>query len=171
MIWCLLREKEIMKTQIATFLLLLSLSSQTITFDHLLVYEGEWQGILTYLNYGDDQTLVDLPVRMVATQKKDRLNFEYYYNEGDGRTEKRTGSFKVSKGKIYYNGKWDVSKSEIEDLQNWSLELVSEGKDNNKPASFKKTVEVSPTYIEVTKWVKYEGESDYFMRNKHVFIK
>lgn len=160
-----------MKTQFTAILLLLLTHSQQISFDHLLVYEGEWEGTLTYLNYGDDKTLVDLPVRMVATQKKDRMNFEYFYNEGDGRTEKRTGSFRVKGDKIYYNGKWELVDSQVEDLENWALELKSEGKDNNRPASFKKTVEVSPKRIEVTKWVKYEGESDFFMRNRHVFKK
>lgn len=160
-----------MKTQITAILLLLTLNSQNITFEHLSVYEGEWEGTLTYLNYGDDKTLVDLPVRMVATRKNDRMNFEYFYNEGDGRTEKRTGSFKVKGDKIYYNGKWDVVNTQIENVSNWYLELKSDGKDNNRNASFKKIVVVAPKKIEVTKWVKYEGESDFFMRNRHVFKK
>jgi len=161
-----------MKKIIITIMLIaFAPKGQNINSAHLKVYEGEWNGTLTYLNYGDDKTLVDLPVRMVAAYKNGKLSFDYYYNEGDGRTEKRTGSFRVKEDKIYYNGKWDLKDSEIQDLNHWSLELTSTGKDNNRPASFRKTVEVSPEHIEVTKWVKYDGEEKYFMRNKHVFDK
>lgn len=141
------------------------------TSDYLRVYEGEWNGTLTYLNYGDDKTLVDLPVRMEAVFKNGKLDFDFYYNEGDGRTEKRTGNFRIKGGKIHYNGKWELQSSELSDLENWSLILVSTGQDNNRPASFRKTVNVSPERIQVEKWVQYEGEEEYFMRNRHVYEK
>lgn len=161
-----------MKTLISTiFLSLTFLFNQELTPDHLKVYSGEWNGTLTYLNYGDDKTMVDLSVRMVATYDNDKLKFEYFYNEGDGRVEKRTGTFKITKSKILYNGSWTLDESEITDLQHWKLSMSSEGKDNNRKASFKQTVEVSPDRIVYIKMVKYDGESSYFMRNRHVFEK
>lgn len=159
-----------MKTLVCTiFLSLAFIFNQDLTSDHLKVYSGEWNGTLTYLNYGDDKTMVDLSVRMVANYDKGRLKFDYFYNEGDGRVEKRTGTFKITKSKILYNGSWTLDESEITDLQHWKLTMSSKGKDNNRKASFKQTVEVSPERIVYIKMVQYEGESVYFMRNRHVF--
>lgn len=159
-----------MKTFACTLLISLGFFfNQSLTPDHLKVYDGEWNGKLTYLNYGDDKTMVDLSVRMVATLKGNGLRFEYFYNEGDGRVEKRKGIFEIKKEKILYNGSWTLDESEITDLNNWKLKMSSKGKDNNKKASFIQTVEVSPERIEYVKMVKYEGESEYFMRNRHVF--
>ena len=145
--------------------------NHAITPQHLKVYEGEWQGKLTYLNYGDDKTLVDLPVRMVATFENDALSFEYFYNEGDGRTEKRTGRFSIKGQKIIHNGTWELEEADINNLENWKLTLVSKGKDNNRKARFREIVEVSKSRIEVTKWVQYldADTEDYFMRNRHIF--
>jgi len=157
-------------------ILLLALSPQqniALASEHLHVYEGEWKGTLTYLNYGDDKTLVDLPVRMIATFANDPLSFEYFYNEGDGRTEKRTGSFSLKGQKIHYNGQWKIETTDIGDLENWRLTLISKGKDNNRKARFRKIVEVTSSRIEVTKWVQYldgdAGTDDYFVRNRHIF--
>jgi len=140
-----------------------------LTSDHLKVYDGEWNGTLTYLNYGDDKTMVDLSVRMVANFDKGRLKFDYFYDEGNGTIEKRSGVFKITRSKILYNGSWTLDSSNITDLENWALIMSSQGKDNNRKASFKQTVEVSPERIVYIKMVKYDGESDYFMRNRHVF--
>ncbi|OEK00500.1 hypothetical protein BFP97_02790 [Roseivirga sp. 4D4] len=159
-----------MKTLVCTILLSLGfLLNQDLTSDHLKVYEGEWNGTLTYLNYGDDKTMVDLTVRMVAKFDNEKLKFEYFYNEGDGRVEKRKGMFEIKKNKILYNGSWKLDESEITDLDHWKLKMSSEGRDNNKKASFKQTVDVTPEKIVYIKMVKYEGESEYFMRNRHVF--
>ncbi len=160
-----------MKSVITTIaIILLVNTSNNITTDHLKVFEGEWNGTLTYLNYGDDQTLVDLSLRMVAEFDGKSLKFDYFYNEGNGRVEKRTGSFKLKGDDIIYNGKWDLKNSSITDLENWELQLESVGKDNNRPARFKKSILVSKDKIEVTKMVQYKDASgDFFMRNKHVF--
>ncbi|MEM9326785.1 MAG: hypothetical protein AAGA85_14060 [Bacteroidota bacterium] len=155
-----------------SILLLLSflVGSESLTPQHLQVFQGEWQGTLTYLNYQDDETLVDLPVRMVATYNDEALSFEYFYDEGSGRTEKRTGSFKLKGKKVQYNGSWQLDEADITDLNTWKLALSSKGKDNNQKASFQLKVDVSPSQIVTTKWVKYEEEDgDYFMRNRHVF--
>jgi hypothetical protein len=159
-----------MKTLVTTILVSLTLIlNGNLTSDHLKVYDGEWNGTLTYLNYGDDKTMVDLSVKMVANFDKDRLKFDYFYDEGNGRIEKRTGVFKITRSKILYNGSSTLDESDITDLEHWKLSMSSQGKDNNKKASFKQTVEVSPERIVYIKIVKYDGDSDYFMRNRHVF--
>lgn len=161
---------EPMKTLASILLILLGFFPHAeLTNEHLKVFEGEWSGSLTYLNYQDEKTLVTLNLKMEASFSRKGLRFDYYYDEGNGRIEKRNGSFQLKGDKVRFHSKWESESADIEDLENWTLTLVSTGNDNNKPASFKKTVEVSPSKIVVTKMVKFDGESAYFMRNKHVF--
>ncbi|MFY0594346.1 hypothetical protein [Roseivirga sp.] len=145
------------------------LLSQPLTNEHLKVYNGEWEGSLTYLNYGDDETLVTLPLKVEAEHSAKGVEFKYYFTEPGGRIEKRTDRFRIKKDKIYYNGYWDLESSDIKSLDEWSLELKSEGKDNNRKASFRKEVKVSANKITIKKFVKYEGTDEFFVRNSYVF--
>ena len=159
-----------MKTTFATFLLTIGLFIHAdLTEEHLRVFEGDWTGQLTYLNYGDDKTLVELPVKMTATMGDKGLSFEYFYTEPGGSVEKRRGKFELRGKKVYYNGNWELVSTTVEDKENWSLELKSTGKDNNRKADFQMTVTVTPSKITATKKVKYDGTDAYFMRNEHIF--
>ncbi|MCE7993413.1 MAG: hypothetical protein HEP71_15610 [Roseivirga sp.] len=159
-----------MKTLAAAILLSIGfLIDANLTNDHLKVFKGDWEGNLTYLNYGDDKTLVTLPVKLVATYSEKGLSFEYFYTEPGGAIEKRKGKFELRGEKVYYNGRWDLVSTEIDDMENWTMELKSTGKDNNRKADFQKTIVVSTSKITVTKKVKYEGTDEFFMRNQHIF--
>lgn len=161
-----------MKTIVAIILLSIGfLLNSDLTNDHLEVFQGDWQGNLTYLNYGDDKTLVKLPVKLVATYGKKGLSFEYFYTEPGGAIEKRTGKFELRGEKVYYNGRWELVSTEVEDKENWSMELKSTGKDNNRKADFQKSIIVTASKITVTKKVRYEGTDTFFMRNQHTFEK
>ena len=140
---------------------------QPLTNDYLKVYDGEWKGTLTYLNYGDDKTLVTLPVRVEASFSEKGVEFKSFYTEPGGGIEKRSDRFRIKKNNIYYNGYWDIVSFETKSLEEWTLSLKSEGKDNNRKASFKKVVEVSPNKITIQKMVKYEGTEEYFIRNSY----
>ncbi len=157
---------------IAIVSFLVPIQNEMITSDHLKVFEGDWNGTLTYLNYGDDETLVDLSFTMQAVFDGKSLDFDYFYDEGDGRIEKRTGKFSLKGEDIQFNGKWQVEEVLIESLDRWQLQLSSKGKDNNRKAAFKQSVLVTPNRIEVVKNVKYlDTDGDYFMRNRHVFTR
>lgn len=157
-----------MKILISVFLIIIgTIFPQSLTNNHLKVYEGEWEGTLTYLNYGDDKTLVTLPVKVEAIHNEKGVEFKYFFTEPGGRIEKRTDRFRIKKDRIYYNGYWDFVSEDLVDLENWTLELKSEGKDNNRKASFKKLIEVSPSAISIKKLVKYEGTETFFVRNEY----
>lgn len=145
--------------------------SQSLTNDHLKVYEGEWEGSLTYLNYGDDETLVTLPLKVEASHSDKGIEFKYFFTEPSGAIEKRTDRFRIKKKNIYYNGYWDVAEFEAKNLKEWTLSLKSEGKDNNKKASFKKLVQVSSTKITIKKMVRYYGTEEYFVRNSYELVR
>ena len=159
-----------MKFIATSFLLSLTFFlNSTVTYDHLKVFEGEWAGELTYLNYGDDETLVTLPLTLEATMDTKGVKFAYFYTEPGGTIEKRNGSFQLREDKVILNGKWELVGSEITNKQNWTMELKSTGKDNNRRADFQKFVEVTPNKITITKKVRYKGTETFFMRNQHVF--
>ncbi len=144
---------------------------QTLTNDHLEVFEGEWSGSLTYLNYGDDKTKVTLPMDAEITFSDKGLAFKHMFKEPNGAIETRTTKFRLRKDKIFFNGSWEFKSGQFKDLKNWTLELEGKGKDNNRASAFTKTIEVSSNRIVVTKRVRYEGTDHYFVRNKHVYEK
>lgn len=161
-----------MKAIAATILLSIGcLLNANLTNDHLEIFKGDWEGNLTYLNYGDDKTLVTLPVKLVATFGEKGLKFEYFYTEPGGAIEKRTGKFELRGEKVYYNGRWELVSTDVQDKEHWTMELKSSGKDNNRKADFQKTIVVTASKITVTKKVKYEGTDAFFMRNQHTFEK
>jgi len=143
--------------------------TQSLTNDHLKVYAGEWEGSLTYLDYGDDETLVTLPMKVEAEHNDKGVEFKYFFTEPGGSIEKRTDRFRIRTGRIYYNGYWEEVSTNISSLNEWTLELKSDGKDNNRKASFKKVVSVTSTEITVKKMVRYEGTDDFFVRNTYIF--
>lgn len=167
----LIRTNEtLMKTLAATFLLALGLVLNTsLTNDHLKVFEGKWTGNLTYLNYGDDKTLVTLPLEVDAEFTERGLKFVYLFTEPGGGIERRTDRFQLRKQGVFYNGNWETVSTNVTDLENWEMELTSKGKDNNRAAEFRKTVVVTPGKIVVTKLVKYKGTDEFFMRNKYIY--
>ena len=160
-----------MKAILAAILLSLGLFIQAdaVTPDHLEVFEGKWKGSLTYLNYGDDKTLVTLPLEAEATFGEKGVSFVYLFTEPSGGIERRTDRLYFKGERLHFSGRWDIVSSKAQDLENWTMELKKSGKDNNKDSDFKETIEVTPAKIIVTKMVKYHDGGDYFMRNQYVF--
>lgn len=162
-----------MKSIFAAIFLSLGLLMQPteVTKEHLQVFEGEWSGSLTYLNYGDDATLVTLPLKTEAYMdtKGKGVRFNYYFTEPGGGIEERKDRLYFKDGKLMFSGKWEIVSSDANDLQNWTMELKKSGKDNNKDSDFKETITVTPNKITVTKMVKYHDGDEFFMRNQYVF--
>ena len=170
--WALLwQNRKNMKSIFAAILLSLGLFIQPgeVTKAHLQVFEGEWTGSLTYLNYGDDATLVTLPLKSEASLDAKGVRFVYYFTEPGGRIEERKDRLYFKENQLMFSGKWDIVASKAQDLQNWSMELKKTGMDNNKKSDFKETITVTPDKITVTKMVKYHDGEEYFMRNQYVF--
>ena len=164
-------KQKTMKSIFAAILLSLGILIQPneVTKEHLQVFEGEWTGSLTYLNYGDDKTLVTLPLRTEASMDAKGVRFNYYFTEPSGSIEERKDRLYFRDGKLMFSGKWEIVSSEAKDLQNWTMELKKSGKDNNKDSDFKESIIVTPDKITVTKMVKYRDGDAYFMRNQYVF--
>jgi hypothetical protein len=110
-----------------------------------------------------------LPLKLEATMSKKGVKLAYFYTEPNGAVEKRLGSFQLRGDKVILSGRWELVSSDVSDMQNWTMELKSTGKDNNRPADFRKSVVVTPNKITITKKVRYDGTDAFFMRNQHVF--
>lgn len=160
-----------MKTLFAALLLSIGtlINPTEVTQDHLKVFEGNWSGSLTYLNYADDSTLVTLPLEAEAILDKKGISFVYLFTEPGGSIERRTDRLYLKGDQLMFSGRWDIQSSEAKDLQHWTMELRKSGMDNNRKSDFKETIEVTPSRITVTKMVRYKGSEDYFERNQYVF--
>ena len=143
--------------------------------DELQVLEGKWAGKLTYLNYGDDKTLVDIPCTFEAVKKGKKMITTVIYKELDkkGNPMMARNIFVAKKGSkvLQLNGKWEVVK-----VQKTEEELLiigeSSGQDNHRNADFRLTVRIQKG--EAATWkkeVRYEGTEEFFMRNVFSFTK
>lgn len=145
-------------------------SSETkLKGDELQILKGKWAGKLTYLNYGDDKTLVDIPCAFEAVKKGKKVATKVVYDELDknGNPMMAKNIFDIKKrGKLLQlNGKWNIVK--VEKTGN-ELLIVGErsGTDNHRNADFRLTVRIQEG--ETASWkkeVRYEGTNEFFMRN------
>ncbi|MEL6304393.1 MAG: hypothetical protein AAFQ20_06335, partial [Bacteroidota bacterium] len=51
----------------------------------------------------------------------------------------------------------------------WKIKTVSKGKDNDMPAEFRETYDISKDKMVITKEVQLAGKSDSFVRNQYTF--
>ena len=137
---------------------------------------GDWAGTLTYTDYGDDSTRVELGVRIGVAERRDSLDtpaleFRYAYTEPDGRSVEGgrdllvpgTDPVRLSFG----NARWSVA---ARDTTGGRLRLVieREGDDNNRPATIRETLTAGPEAWTLVKEVRYAGTAAFFERHTYV---
>ena len=86
-----------------------------------------WKGNLTYLNYGDDKTLVNIPCTLETNFEKGKLSTIIVFDELDKKGKKMTdkSSIKISKDGQYLvfgKDKWKIISNKKSENQ---LETVS----------------------------------------------
>jgi len=135
-----------------------------------------WKGDLTYLNYGDDKTLVKIPCTLETSFEKGKLNTIIVFDELDKKGEKMKdkSSIRISKDGQYLvfgRDKWKIiSNNKSKD----NLEIIAQkrGKDNNRPSDFKMTLTIkNGKSIIWKKDVRYDGTTEFFNRNQFSFSK
>ncbi|MEZ4887094.1 MAG: S41 family peptidase [Chitinophagales bacterium] len=167
-------ELEVVKKLIVTNGSETELKSKTTTQyklngDELDVLEGKWTGKLTYLNFGDDKTVVDVPGTFEVEKVNGKFNTLITYDELDkeGKPMIAENVFGIKKGGkvLQLNGEWNIVKIEKTEGE---LLIVGErkGKDNLKKADLRLTVRLqNGQKASWKKEARYVGMKDYFMRN------
>ena len=136
---------------------------------------GDWAGTLTYTDYGDDATRVELGVRISVAERRDSLDtpaleFRYAYTEPDGRSVEGgrdllvpgTDPARLSFG----SAAWTVV---ARDTTGGRLRLVveREGDDNERPATIRETLTAGPEAWTLVKDVRYAGTAAFFERHTY----
>ena len=146
--------------------------SQEVTEKDLHQLIAKWERTLTYLNYGDDKTQVELKTEMDALWSKDDVLFKFRYEEPNGKVVegKDQISLESKNGKTIINKDWTVS--EFQKISNgWRLLIVTDGKDNGNKSSIQKEIVLADSTLQIKKLVKYNGTDNYFQRHIYQLTK
>lgn len=144
--------------------------------DDLAAYEplvGSWQGELEYLNYGDNQPLVTLPTWLIVQRAENgkRLDFEFFYEEPDGREVGSRDQLYVTRTGLYFGDHWTVEERDGDPAGSLRLVLRRDGMDDDREASIHSVLEIRGDSLKITKNVEYADNGESVQRNQYRMIR
>jgi hypothetical protein len=131
-----------------------------------------WEGELTYLDYGDNATLVTLPAWLLVQRSDDGASLElsFLFEEPDGSTVEGGERFFETPDGLFFGDLWQVESREVQASDgSHRLVLRREGLDDERPATLLTTVEQAGDRLTVTRTVRYGPDSERFQRNRFEF--
>jgi len=157
-------------------LLLSSVSAQVkVKNKELKNLAGNWDGELEYLDYQNDKSKTRLKLRSLNTVAGGKVSQEIVYIEPNGKEIKSGVSFALSSDGLLIveeKMKWTITKN-LCDKQGKTRTIVYETKwkDNNRNADLRETMIIGENEFSVTKEVRYENTTDFFVRNTHRYTR
>ena len=136
--------------------------------DFRVVAGSGWNGYLSYLDYSSE-ALSRIPVEIQVDEPNGRtLDYaikypsETQYNSRE-KIKLSCDGRKLNDGLIIARKRND----------NGDLILVTtyQGKDDNRRADIRVTYAISSTVFSISKEIRFEGESDYFLRNQYSLVR
>ena len=160
--------KTIILAFITTLCVQLSLAQETSLDIENFTFldETEWEGELMYRNYSDFKK-VTIPATLAVETRKKGLFIRFEYPAEPKANFKKLFKFDAEAQTFGGDTISEITKV-AED--HWKIKTVSKGNDNDMPAEFRETYEVSKDKMVITKEVQLEGKSDSFVRNQYTFI-
>ena len=150
-------------------------SPKPLMLQDLYVMEGEWAGTLTYLDYQDNQTMVDIATRMVVTPKKRKIRYTYIYTEPSGKILKEKGVIQIIPEEEMVrmgNEQYSIQAFTVSEARNsGSMILTRTGVDSGNPCTIKRIIQWAPNSLEISTEILPDGEVAYFQRNRYSFSK
>lgn len=139
------------------------------SFNDLKFLNGLYTGTLTYKDYSSNE-IVTLKLVCNTTQKNEELNLKILINEW-GKNYDQNYTYKSKNGKV--NGFSLVSNYYNSGNQSFKVVLTQKGKDgnDNKSCLFKYTMIGDNQSFLITKEVKFDDETAYFIRNQYHFMR
>jgi len=128
---------------------------------------GGWTGMLTYVDYSSKKQY-SMPCNLKINGNERKLKLSYSYpNEPNANSK---GKIKVSKDGSTINKKKIVSKT-VDSANNVEIKVEHLGKDGNegKNALIRETYKIGMEYFVIRKEVKFEGTSNWMIRNEYDF--
>ncbi|MGB5008363.1 MAG: hypothetical protein WBO39_15610 [Ferruginibacter sp.] len=153
---------------ICSCLFFVNVKAQKLNSGDLDMLSGKWAGELTYLDYTSNQQESIRSFLTVVKKRNSLYRFSYSYPGESGRDG--VDNFRVSEDGTAINKMKIVEYAKIPG-GGFKLVLEEKGKDgnNHRPAVFRHIVERSGEKLVLTKMVKFNGEDEFFQRNRYVF--
>ena len=125
----------------------------------------DWEGALTYLNYGSDKRST-IPVRLTVQPFAGNIvpYAVQYPGEEDANAE---DAFTISNDGSQINGHPVISRRALPDE---SLEIITQarGQDNNKSADIQTIYTISNRLFKLRKMVRFDSEENWIERNEFI---
>ena len=123
-----------------------------------------WKGHLNYLDYSSE-AMSRIPVEIEIDEPKGRTLVYSIKYPGETQYNSRE-KIKFSRNGRELDGGLIIARDQNED---GDLVLVTayRGEDNDRPADIRVTYEVGKTQFSISKEVKLDGESEFFLRNQY----
>lgn len=132
--------------------------------DFRVVAGSGWKGHLSYLDYSSE-ALSEIPVEIQVDEPSGRtLVYAIRY---PGETQYNSGEkIKLSRDGRKLNGGLIIARKR-KDNGDLTLVTTNQGKDDNRRADIRMTYTIGSTAFSISKEVRLEGESDYFLRHQY----
>lgn len=152
--------------------------SFVVTDNHAIIVQqferlqGEWDGFMEYTE-GDNKAKYSMQARCTTKYDGKKWSYEVQYDDGSGEIVGGGGDCFVNGDgtKMDYNGiVWDVVNI-TQSGDSAKIVMETKGKDNRKKATLRQTLEVTSNNFSITEEVRYENETEFFLRNRHLFRK
>jgi hypothetical protein len=157
-------------------LLVSNLSAQVkVNNNELKNLAGNWDGELEYLDYQNDKSKTLLKLRSLNTVKDGKVSQEIVYIEPNGKEVKSGDSFALSpdgRQIVEEKMKWTITKNVFDKkAKTRTIIYETKWKDNNRDADLRETLIIKANEFSVTKEVRYENTTDFFIRNTHRYTR
>jgi hypothetical protein len=139
-----------------------------VTPEDFKLMVGEWEGHLEYLDYSDNKTRVRLAVTLACVEAEGGIAYAFTYTEPNGRkVAGDRNALSVSAGRVRINGDdWAVSRREGGGRP-LTLVLTREGRDDDKPATLRRTLTLSAGELRISNEARAAGAADFVLRNEY----
>lgn len=132
---------------------------------------GAWDGTLTYLDYGDNETRVSLETSVVYTADPAGLDFEFAYTEPNGEIIRDEGTLRVlDDGRVGMGMEaFQVQQREVRGPTDLLIVMTRRGTDNDRPGMVWRTIQIEGDVLTIRQEVLLDGTTDRFTRNEYRF--
>jgi hypothetical protein len=131
---------------------------------------GSWEGELVYLDYGDDSTLVRLPMSLVCSAGADgaSLDLTFAFVEPDGRVERSAETLRATGDGVRLGDLWRVAEEAREVSPGvFRVVLEREGEDNGLAARIVDSIVLDGDDLTITSVVTYRESGDSLRRHQY----